>query len=123
VDKAVSRSNSRQKTETIQVRATPAEKALLKAQAEAFGISLGQLVRETIFRSKPKSQIDLEAIQTLALSRADLGRVGGMLKGWLVGSFPNSPKADQAQIHALLRKIEIAQAKVLDAVKNLAIKS
>lgn len=115
----MSTSESRKMTETIQVRATPEEKALLKAQAEAFGISVGHLVRETIFRSKPKSKTDLVAIQSLAVSRADLGRVGGLLKGWLAGTFPNSPQPDQVPIRALLNKIENAQSEVLDAVKKL----
>lgn len=110
-------------TETIQVRATRKEKALLKAQAMAFGISVGQLVRETIFRTKPQSKTDLEAIQTLAKTRADLGRVGGLLKGWLAGAFPNSQQPDHAQIRALLSKIENSQTDVLNAVKKLVSES
>lgn len=105
---------------TVQVRATPEEKAMLKTRAAAFGISIGELVRETIFSTKPKSKTDLAAIQVLAASRADLGRVGGLLKGWLSGSFPDSPSPDQMQIRALLHKIEIAQTEVLAAVKKLA---
>lgn len=118
----MSKSESRKKLETIQVRATPEEKALLKARAEVFGISVGELVRETLFRTKPKSKIDLEAIQALALARADLGRLGGLLKGWLAGSFPDAPQQDQdqAQIRSLLHEIESAQLIVLSAVKKLA---
>lgn len=108
---------------TIQVRATPSEKAMLKARAAAFGISVGELVRQTIFSTKPKSKTDLTAIQELAVTRADLGRVGGLLKGWLAGSFPDSPSPDQIKIRALLHKIEIAQADVLASVKKLMGKS
>jgi predicted aconitase len=118
----MSESENRKMTVTIQVRATPAEKALLKARAAAFGISIGGLVRETIFRTTPKSKTDLSAIQALAASRADLGRVGGLLKGWLGGSFSNSPSPDQVSVRDLLHKIEIAQAEVLEAVKKLVSK-
>ena len=119
----MSESENRKMTVTIQVRSTPTEKALLKARANAFGISVGELVRETIFRTTPKSKTDVVAIQVLAASRADLGRLGGLLKGWLGGSFPNSSSPDQMPIRALLHKIEIVQAEILDAVKKLVSKS
>lgn len=119
----MSESENRKMTVTIQVRATPEEKLLLKARADAFGISVGELVRQTIFKTKPKSITDLEAIQALATARANLGRLGGLLKGWLGGSFPNSSSPDQMPIRALLHKIEIAQAEILDAVKKLVSKS
>lgn len=119
----MSDSESRNMTVTIQVRTTPPEKARLKALAEVFGISVGELVRQTIFKTKPKAKTDLLAIQVLAASRADLGRVGGLLKGWLCGSFKNSPSPDQILVRELLHKIETAQAKVLEAVKLLVSKS
>ena len=119
----MSESESRKMTVTIQVRATPTEKATLKARADAFGISIGELVRQTIFKTKPQSKTDLTAIHALAATRADLGRLGGMLKGWLGGAFPNSPSPDQMPTRSLLHKIEIAQAEVLEAVKKLVSKS
>lgn len=119
----MSASESRKMNETIQVRATPEEKALLKARAAAFGISVGELVRETIFSTKPKSKTDLQAIHALATTRADLGRLGGLLKGWLAGSFPNSPNLDQQEARGLLQEIEAAQVKVLNAVKKLVDKA
>lgn len=108
---------------TVQVRATPEEKAMLKARAAAFGISIGELVRQTIFSTKPKSKTDLEAIQALAVTRADLGRVGGLLKGWLSGSFKDSPTPNQAEVRVLLHEIEAAQVVVLNAVKKLVDKA
>lgn len=119
----MSDSESRKMTVTIQVRATYGEKLLLKERAAAFGISIGELVRQTIFKAKPQAKTDLMAIQVLAASRADLGRVGGLLKGWLGGSFKDSPSPDQALVRELLHKIETAQAEVLEAVKLLVRKS
>lgn len=119
----MSKSESRKKTVTIQVRATPSEKAMLKARADAFCISVGELVRETIFNTKPKSKTDLAAIQVLATTRADLGRVGGLLKGLLGGSFSNSSIFDQQQARGLLHKIEAAQVEILNSVKKLVDKA
>lgn len=115
------RSESRQKTELIQVRATPAEKARLRARADAFGISPGKLVRETIFSTTPKAKTDKQAIGELAATRADLGRLGGLLKGWLAGAFDQAPPPPQTleEVRALLQEIEAAQTDVLVAVKKL----
>lgn len=116
------RSESRQKTETIGVRCTPEEKAALKARADAFGISVGALCRDTIFGAKPKSKTDQNAIDELALTRADLGRLGGLLKGWLAGVFEEvgTPTVDtMPMVSDLLREVQEAQLKVLAAVSSL----
>jgi len=107
---------------TIQVRATLEEKAMLKARAAAFGISVGELVRETIFRTTPHSKTDQDAICELAATRADLGRLGGLLKGWLAGSFiQDSPvPKTHANVEALLLEIEAAQKLVVEAFKKVA---
>ena len=115
------RSESRQKTLTIGVRATPSEKEKLKIRAAAFGISMGELCRETLFGTKPKSKTDQDAIAELSVTRADLGRLGGLLKGWLSGFFPQGAPVPQTQsdVLKLLREIEDAQKKVVLAVKKL----
>lgn len=104
------------------MRCTPEEKAALKARAAAFGISMGELCRATIFGAKPKSKTDQGAIQELADTRADLGRLGGLFKGWLAGSFEQQgtpgPKT-RAEVVRLLGEIEVAQEKVLASVKKL----
>lgn len=119
------RSESRIKTLLIQVRATPAEKASLKQRAAAFDVSMGELCREAIFRSVPKSRVDQNAIQELAATRADLGRLGGLLKGYLAGSFPTGtpPLKTKADVVALLHKIEATQKLVVESVKKVSTKS
>ena len=119
------RSESRQKTDLIQVRATPGEKQLLKRRAAAFDISMGKLCREAIFRSVPKSKVDQDAIQELAATRADLGRLGGLLKGYLAGSFPvgTPPPKTKTTVLELLREIEATQKIVIDSVKRVVSKS
>jgi len=113
-------SDVRKKTELIQVRATTEEKAALKTRADAFNLSVGALCRETIFGAKPKSKTDQSAIAELAATRADLGRLGGLLRGWLGGSaFPDAPTPDRKPVRELLREIEATEKRVLAAVKQL----
>jgi len=118
------RSESRQKTEMIQVRCTPEEKEMLRDRAIAFGCSMGELCRETIFRTRPKSKMDQQAVLELAQARADLGRLGGLFKGWLAGSFEvgqPGPKTKE-EIKRLLAQIEETQLSVLQTVKTMAVK-
>lgn len=119
------RSESRKKTVTIGVRCTPAEKVALQKKAVAFDISVGELCREAIFRSVPKSRVDQDAIQELAATRADLGRLGGLLKGYLAGSFPvgTPPPKTKTSVVALLREIESTQKLVVESVKKVSTKS
>lgn len=119
------RSESRQKTKLIQVRVTPEEKVQLKARAADFGVSIGELCRSSIFRAVPKSLADQSAILELAALRGDLGRMGGLLKGYLSGSFPQGAPTPSTrhEVVSLLRKIEVAQKAVLVATQNVAGKS
>jgi predicted aconitase len=114
-----SRSENRKKTKLIQVRATPDEKVALKAKAAAYGISMGELCRATIFGIKTKSKTDQDAILSLAQARADLGRVGGFLKATLAGEFPGSPAIPTAEIRDFLHKTQAAEKTVLAAVEKL----
>ena len=116
------KSETRIMTKLVQVRVTPDQKLNLKARAGAFGISVGELCRQTIVGVKVNSQTDQEAIGALADARAELGRQGGMLKGWLSGAFPDAPAlsdADRVSIRLLLKEIEAGQTIVIDSVKKL----
>lgn len=118
----MSTSERRNKTKLIQVRATPDEEAKLKSRAAAFGISMGELCRRVIFGVKLKSKTDQDAILELSATRADLGRLGGLLKGWLAGSFPESPPPPKEKIKDLLDQIAEAKKDVVAAVKKLTSK-
>ena len=113
-------SESRKKTELIQVRATPKEKASLQKRAAAFGVSTGELCRSTIFSTTPNAKTDQEAIAALAATRADLGRLGGLLRGWLGGSaFPDASAPDRKPVKELLCEIEGAKKEIIAAVQKL----
>lgn len=115
------RSESRKKTKTIQVRATPDEKTELKARASEFGVSVGELCRKAIFSSIPTSKADMLAVGELAALRADLGRLGGLLKGFLAGSFERQPPGLQTRdvVVKLLHEIEASQRKAVEVAQKV----
>lgn len=117
-------SESRKKTELIQVRATPEEKAALQSRALEFDVSVGELCRRSIFGSVPRSRTDQRAIEELAAMRADLGRLGGLLKGWLAGSFnqPTPSIRGREDVVRLLHEIEVAQKAAVAAFHGVASK-
>lgn len=57
----------------VNVRLTTGEKARLRADAEAAGMTMSELVRAQYFRMPIVAQADKKAL-------AELGRVGGLLK-------------------------------------------
>lgn len=116
------RSESRKKTELIQVRATPEEKIQLKARAAEFGVSVGELCRSSIFNSLPESLADQNAIKELAALRADLGRMGGLLKGWLANSFdqPAPTLKNSGDVIRLRQEIEATRKLVVEAVSRVS---
>lgn len=116
---ARTKSESRHKTKVLGVRATPEEHAKLKEKADAFGVSMGELCRQTLFGTTPKSKIDQECIAELAVARADLARLGNMLRGWLGVAFPDAPPPNTVQVRNLVRELETSQAVVVAAVKKL----
>lgn len=119
---AKQKSETRQKTELIQVRATPEEKAMLKARAAAFGVSMGELCRRVMFATKPKAKTDQVAVAALSDARAEMGREGGLLKGWLSGAFPNAPALtpdDRIELRALLKKIDSGQDKMVELARKI----
>ena len=81
-------------------------RAELEGVGEAGARGLGRLSRE----------------MELANTRADLGRLGGLFKGWLAGSFERGKPGEKSQIEIrrLLDDIELAEAKVIASVKKLA---
>lgn len=114
----MSDSESRHKTQLVQVRCTPDEKSALRDRASDFGVSVGELCRRTLFGALPKTRLDQKAILELAQLRGDLGRMGGLLKGWLAGSFEQKPPAlrSHTDVVNLLRQIEATQKAVLETL-------
>jgi hypothetical protein len=116
------KSEKRIKTKLIGVRATPSEYDQFKAVADSFGVSVGELCRSASFNLVLKSKTDLEAIGNLAACRADLGRLGGLLKGWLADTFPNAPTPDRQRVIALLNEINAAKNVMVDSAQKLMTK-
>jgi hypothetical protein len=66
------------------VRVTPEEKAEIALAARKVRLPQSRFLRELGLGRNPPSLVDLEALSILTRLRGDLGRLGGLLKLWLV---------------------------------------
>ena len=66
------------------VKLTEAEHASIAATARATGLPVAVLIRRLALGYEPDSVVDVETLLELIRLRADLGRLGGVMKMWLV---------------------------------------
>lgn len=113
-------SNSEQRNKTInkQVRMTPEEYAEIQSKAGAFGLSFPQYLRDCAMDRPIRSKVDFLAVRELSQTRADLGRLGGLLKLWLTGEH-RSAHGFNTDIRTLLDDIKVAQLAVQSAIVHI----
>jgi hypothetical protein len=72
------------RTSKVEIRLTPTEREEIEARAEAAGLSLSDYVRVAARSATIQSRLDHAATRELAATASTLGRVGGLLKLWLM---------------------------------------
>ena len=109
------KAKTRRECPHIRVLADEAEHAMIKAGAEATGLSMSAFLRHVGVGYPVRSIVDLRQVAELVKINADLGRLGGLLKLWLAGDprldphrFPHIDRT----IAATLTQIEASQARM-----------
>ena len=87
------------------------ERARIASQARKAGLSISKFVREVCLCQEVKSIVDQQAVLALIQSKADLGRLGGLLKQHL--SNPGAGESRHEDLRQLLKRIEVGQREVL----------
>ena len=103
--------------DVLKIRVTAAERAAISAGAKRVQMSTGAYLRALGVGYDPPSKVDLRAIRELGLLRADLGRLGGLLKLWLTDRAGEG--ADASTVSRVLAEIERRQAEIEVAVTRL----
>ena len=99
------------------IRVTAAERAAIEAGAERVQMSTAAYLRALCLGHDPPSKVDLRAIHELGRLRADLGRLGGLLKLWLTDRAGEGTEA--SEVSRVLAEIEQRQAEIEAAVVRL----
>lgn len=95
---------------TLKAYLNPEEYATITASARRARLSLSTFVRCICLGHEVKSLIDLEAVALLKNSKADLGRLGGLLKQHLLET--GGTENWHQELRGLLRSIEYSQRKL-----------
>ena len=99
------------------IRVTAAERAAIEAGAERVQMSTAAYLRALGLGYDPPSKVDLRAIHELGRLRADLGRLGGLLKLWLTDRAGEGTEA--SNVSRVLTEIEQRQTEIEAAVVRL----
>ncbi len=99
------------------IRVTAAERAAIEAGAERVQMSTASYLRALGLGHDPPSKVDLRAIHELGRLRADLGRLGGLLKLWLTDRAGEGTEA--REVSRVLAEIEQRQVEIEAAVVRL----
>jgi hypothetical protein len=104
----------RDRDRPLKVTVTPAEKSEIDAKAREAGLSVASYLRACALGRQVNSVLDLRAVNNLVKVAGDQGRLGGLLKLWLVDQ-PGRGAPD-IEVRRLLDKIGDAQAALAEIV-------
>jgi hypothetical protein len=104
----------RDRDRPLKVTVTPAEKLEIGAKAKEAGLSVASYLRACALGRQVHSVLDLRAVNDLVKVAGDQGRLGGLLKLWLVDQPGRG--APEIEVRRLLDKIGEAQAALAEIV-------
>ena len=107
----------RDRKNPLKVVVSSAERATILSQAKNADLSVSAYLRGVGLGFRPKPLVDLQAVQDMVRIEADQGRLGGLLKLWLVEK--PGQGASTFEVRRLLRQIEEVQRQLREIVRRL----
>lgn len=106
----------------IQVRVDEEELKTISDNANACGLTTPEFLRRLGMSHVPQSQLDQIHVRELCVVAGDLGRLGGLLKLWLLehraGNLPKT-ESKASDVDGILREIQALGAKLKEKVVAL----
>lgn len=112
------KSPTRKNGRHLRVPVLPDEEMRIKANAACAGLSVAEYLRRVSLGYQIQSVLDKDYVLTLAKINADMGRLGGLLKWWLIQD-KRVAHFDHRTIKALLARIQTTQDALYNLVKKL----
>jgi hypothetical protein len=106
----------RNRKSPLKVYVTDSERDKITSLAQLTKKAPSAYMRDVALGYQPKSVFDREAIQTLVKLHADQGRLGGLLKLWLVEK--KGEGVPVKDVRSLLRQIESLQMELAQIVMS-----
>ena len=104
----------RDRLHPLRVTVSDDERALILARATDAGLSVASYLRTTALGRQVHSALDLAAATELVKVAGDQGRLGGLLKLWLVDRPGRG--APESEVRRLLDRIGALQARLAEVV-------
>lgn len=114
-DKVTAEPRDRQRP--LKAFVSPQERDTIAAKAAEAGLTVSAYLRAAALGTRIESAIDQKAILALLQLNADQGRLGGLLKLWLVSKAGHG--ASTGEVRHLLRQIEALQIKLRALIDSI----
>lgn len=111
-------SNKRKRNHSIHLRLDTYELEKITEHAELTGLTIPGYLRAVGMKRRPRSTIDKVHIGHVVKLKADLGRVGGLLKHWVFQEGPHRPENPE-HIGDVINRIEQLTGRIQDVVDLL----
>jgi hypothetical protein len=106
------RGEPRDRQRTLRVVVSADERARIEQRAKSAGLSVSAYLRAAGLNQPIRSVLDYDAVRELAKVNGDQGRLGGLLKLWLVERAGQGAPA--IEVRRLLDRIGDIQAQLAD---------
>jgi hypothetical protein len=107
----------RDRLHPLKLIVTPEERHTIETKAKAAGLSVASYLRSAALGHQLRSEIDREAVRELVKVAADQGRLGGLLKLWLVDQPGRG--ASEIDVRRLLEKTNDLQGTMAEIVSRI----
>ena len=104
----------------IKVYCQPTERAQLEAKAKSVGMSVSAYLGAVGVGYPVKTLLDHQRVEDLMRIDGNLGRIGGLLKLWLIDD-QRTRSFGAGTVRALLHKIEACQAEMLAVMRQVVV--
>lgn len=101
----------------IKVQVTADERKAIQDTARKVRLPVSALLRKLALGYKPPSKIDLETLYAVGRLRGDFGRLGGLLKLWLVDA--PGQAVPESEVKAALDTILAKQGELSDLIVTI----
>ena len=111
---------TRKNSTPIKVYCLPGERLQIEANAQAAGLSLSAYLLKVGMGYRISGILDNNRVEELARINGDLGRLGGLLKLWLVDD-PRTAGIGEATLRAALCRVEEAQDRMIEVMRSVVL--
>lgn len=111
---------TRKNSPPIKVYCLPSERLQIEANAQAAGLSLSAYLLKIGIGHRMPGILDNQRVETLARINGDLGRLGGLLKLWLVHD-PRTAGFGEDTLRAVLARIGDTQEQMIGIMRSVVL--